>query len=138
MSRLLATRDRFLARRGRQLALSLAATRAVIGAAALLAPGAPATPWVGGEEARRPSVRLFARTLGGRDLALGLGALLAVRRGRPVRGWVEAGGLADAGDSVATLLAWRSLPRRSRLVVLALTLGAATASAALAGVADPG
>jgi hypothetical protein len=44
------------------------------------------------------AVRMFA----GRDVALGLGALLAARRGPGrVRGWLEAGALADASDVLA-------------------------------------
>jgi hypothetical protein len=65
--------------------------------------------------------------MGARDLALGLGAILAMRHDAPVRGWVEAGGLADAGDLAATLLAWRSLPRASRWGVAVLTAGGVVA-----------
>ncbi len=99
-------------------------------------PRLPSAPWVGRDEADRPSVRLFARALGGRDLALGLGCVLALRKGRRARGWVEAGALADAGDTLATLLAFSSLPRRSRVGILALTIGAALAGGALAPLVD--
>ena len=98
----------------------------------------PARPWVGRDEAARPSVRLFARTLGARDLALGLGALLALRSGGDVRGWIEAGGLADAGDTVATLANFADLPRVTRWGVLASTVGAAALAALLAPVVDRG
>ncbi len=53
---------------------------------------------------------LAMRSVGGRDLALGLGALLALRRGAPLRGWVEAGALADLADGLAGVLAFGSLP----------------------------
>jgi hypothetical protein len=49
----------------------------------------------------------------------------------PVRGWVEAGGLADAADVVVTLAAFRALPRRGRWLVLAAA-SAGVVSAALA------
>jgi hypothetical protein len=91
---------------------------------------------VGGAEASRTSVRLFARTLGGRDLALGLGALLAETNRRPVRGWIEAGALADAGDTLATVLVFSKLPRWSRWLILASTVGAVTLGALLAPVVD--
>ena len=48
---------------------------------------------------------LFARMLGGRDIALGLGTVIALDRGKPVRGWLEGSVLADAVDCVACVLA---------------------------------
>ncbi|HUZ19959.1 MAG TPA: hypothetical protein VMU75_05240 [Acidimicrobiales bacterium] len=120
----------------RRLAVGLGALRALLGITALAVPALPAAPWVGPDEAKRPAVRLFARTLGGRDLALGLGAVMAARDGAPVRGWVEAGALADAGDTAATVLGFGELPRRSRWLVLGLTVGAAVAGAVLAPFVD--
>jgi hypothetical protein len=70
----------------------------------------------------------MVRSLGARDVALGLGAVLALRHGAPVRGWVEGGGLADAADTFGTLLAFGALPRARRWLVLA-TSAAAMASA---------
>jgi hypothetical protein len=43
--------------------------------------------------------------LGGRDLALGLGVVIALDRGAPVRGWLEACVLADTVDLVGCALA---------------------------------
>ena len=57
---------------------------------------------------------------GARDLALGLGALIALREGERVRGWVEAGGSPTRGP-LATLAAFQGLPRRGRWAVLAST-----------------
>src|ERR1700759_44133 len=48
---------------------------------------------------------LFVRMLGGRDIALGLGTVIALDRGKPVRGWLEGAALADAVDFVACALA---------------------------------
>ncbi len=116
--------------------------RIAIGAAAMTAPVVVAAPWVGDDDARRPAVRLFARTLGGRDLALGCGTLRALGRSdQEARAWVALAGAADAGDALATLVAFAYLPRRLRWLVLALTLGASAASfrvvASLDGVPDP-
>jgi len=122
--------------RARQAAGAVAAARTVLGVVAFVAPSLPARPWVGAEEAGRPGTRLFARTLGARDLALGLGAILAMRHESSMRGWVEAGGLADTGDTVATLIAFRGLPRRSRWLVLSSTVGAAIAAGVLAPLVD--
>jgi hypothetical protein len=106
----------------RRLAWANALARCLVGGTALTIPVLPLAPWVG--QARRdPSVRLLARALGGRDLALGLGALLALCSNRPVREWVNAGGLADVGDVVVTLAAFNTLPRRGRWVVLAAACG---------------
>jgi hypothetical protein len=88
----------------------------------LTIPALPLAPWVGASR-RDPSVRLLARALGGRDLALGLGALLALRSNGPVREWVDAGGFADVGDVVVTLAAFTTLPRWGRWFVLAAASG---------------
>lgn len=120
----------------RAAALALAGVRAAIGVSAVVAPKVPLRPWVGAELADRAGARLLGRTLGGRDLALGAGALLADRRGAPIRGWVEAGALADACDLLATVLAYGSLPRRTRLGVLALIAGAVGAGLVLAPLLD--
>lgn len=44
---------------------------------------------------------LAVRMLGARDIALGLGGLMAARRDGAVRGWAEAGVLVDAVDAGA-------------------------------------
>lgn len=108
----------------RQLAAALAWGRVALGATAVLLPSVPLRPWVGRDEAWRPRSRLLARALGGRDLALGVGVVMALRHDSPVRGWVEAGGVADAGDVLATMLAFPSLPKKGRLMVLAAAGGA--------------
>jgi hypothetical protein len=120
----------------RKYAVWLGYARIGLGVAAFVAPVVPSRPWVGAAEADRPGARVFARALGGRDLALGLGVVLAARHDGPVRGWVEGGGMADAGDLVATLLAWRSLPRLGRLGILAVTAGAVAAARVIAPAVD--
>jgi len=120
----------------RKYAVWLAYARVGLGAAAFLAPVVPARPWIGPVEAARPGARVLARALGGRDLALGLGVVLADRHDGPVRGWVEGGGIADAGDLLATLLAWRSLPKLGRLGILAVTAGAVVAARVLSPAVD--
>lgn len=116
----------------RQAARALAGARVALGILAFLAPTVPARPWVG-EEAKRRSVHLFSRALGARDIALGAGLLLT---DGPIRGWVEAGGLADSGDVVATLLGWKAAPRIGRLAVLLAAGGSAVAARVLAPVVD--
>jgi hypothetical protein len=111
--------------RARRLAFLNGAARCALGLAALAAPTVPLAPWVG-EARSAPAVRLLARALGARDLALGLGALLALSGDGPVRGWMEAAALADAGDVLVTLGTSAIGPRRGRLAVLAAAAGGAT------------
>jgi hypothetical protein len=109
----------------------LAWARVGLGVVALVAPSLPARPWIG-EDARRSSATTLARALGARDIALGLGTVLAQAHGAPVRGWLEGSALADAGDVVATLIGWGSRPRVGRMLVLAAASGGAVACSVLA------
>jgi hypothetical protein len=113
------------------VAAGIAGARVLLGVVALCRPNLPARMWVADDDARRRAVQLLARALGGRDLALGLGALVALAGCGPAAPWVAAGGLADAGDVAATVAAWRHLPpSRRRLVTL--IAGGALAGAVLA------
>jgi hypothetical protein len=60
-------------------ATAVAAGRVALGLTALAWPSGPARPWVGAA-ADDLAARVFGRALGARDLALGLGALAALRR----------------------------------------------------------
>ena len=113
------------------MAIAQARGRIAVGAAFFLAPGLAGRTWVGGDAAR-PSAKLLARAFGVRDLALGLGVVIAIDRGAPVRGWLEASALSDAGDTVATLLGASAVPALMRPGVLALGIGSAAAAGWLA------
>jgi hypothetical protein len=120
----------------RTLAHVIAVGRVGLGATALVAPALVARPWIGAP-AEGPAHRLLARAMGGRDLALGIGALRALRRSdEEARPWVALGGMADAVDALATAVAFTALPGRSRWGILALTAGAALASARVAAWLD--
>jgi len=116
-----------LLRRG---AGAVAAGRVALGLTALAWPSVPARPWVGAA-ADNLAARVFGRALGARDVAMGLGALAALRRQAaepgPACAWVIAGALSDALDVVATLSSWRELPRTGRWLVAASAGGAALA-----------
>jgi hypothetical protein len=88
----------------RDLAVGLASGRVAIGLASLLAPG-PVARTMTGDEGPGGGTILFARMVGARDLGLGLGTLIALHRGAPVRGWLEASALVDGVDVAACLLA---------------------------------
>ena len=119
----------------RRGALTVAAGRVALGLTALAWPAVPARPWVGAS-ADDLAARVFGRALGGRDLALGLGALAALRRPDAEPGaaasWVAAGALSDALDVAASLASWRDLPRLTRWLVVASAGGAALTGAAAA------
>jgi hypothetical protein len=111
----------------RSVARITAAGRVALGGALLIAPQVVTRGWTGPTGAL-PGAKLVGRGLGIRDLVLGLGVINALDRGDPrAQDWVRAGALADVGDAVATVLAYRHLPRRSRFGVLVLATGAAVA-----------
>jgi hypothetical protein len=118
------------ARRG---AAAVAVGRVAIGVVALAAPPLIARPWVGAA-ADTVEGRVLARALGGRDLALGLGALAALGglgdTGSPLA-WVGLAVLADTCDGVATAAAWRELPA-TKWLVAASAIGAAAVDAVAA------
>ena len=70
----------------RELALLHACGRIAVGAAFVLFPGLAGRRWIGADAARR-QVKVLARAFGVRDLAIGLGVVIALDRGAPVRGW---------------------------------------------------
>ena len=105
--------------------------RIAVGAAFVLLPGLAGRMWIGPEAGRRP-VKVLARAFGARDLAIGLGVVIALDRGAPVRGWIEAGALSDALDAVATLLAGRSIHPALRWPALAVGASSAAIGASLA------
>ena len=119
-----------LARRG---AAAVAVGRVAIGLAALALPSVPSRPWVG-TAADDLAATVFGRALGARDVALGLGALTALRRTaadpESASVWVAAGALSDALDVVASLSSWRQLPRTGRWLVAGSAGAAAVVGAA--------
>jgi len=119
----------------RRLTLANGVARCLLGVVAFVAPKLPLGPWIGAG-ARSADSRLLARALGGRDLALGLGTVLALRHDGPVRGWVEAAGLADLGDVAVTVGSWRRLPRWGRWGVLVAAAGGVVAARISAPVVD--
>jgi hypothetical protein len=115
----------------RERALLQARARIGVGAAFVLFPGLAGRMWIGSPAAMRP-VKVLARAFGARDLAIGLGVVIALDRGTPVRGWIEAGALSDTIDAVATLLATGSIHPAIRWPCIAIGAGSAAAGAALA------
>jgi hypothetical protein len=112
----------------RSLARALGYGRIALGAGLLVAPNTVAGLWVG-RDGRRPAARVLATGFGARDLALGVGTVLALSRGQEVAPWVRAGMAADAADLLATWRARRSLPTLAAVGVSAMAGGATVLSA---------
>jgi hypothetical protein len=121
-------------------ATAVAAGRVAIGLTALAWPSVPSRPWVGAASDDL-AAQVFGRALGARDLALGLGALTALRRTPAGPGsasaWVAAGAMSDALDVVASLSSWRRLPRTGRWLVAGSAAAAALVGAAAARAMSP-
>jgi hypothetical protein len=113
----------------RQVVRILSVLRVVIGAVLLVAPGAAGRRWLG-EVATDPRVKVAVRGLGARDLALGLGALRALDRGEPARGWVQLAAVGDTTDAISSVVAVRHLGP-----VRAMASVATAGAAALIGLA---
>jgi peptide-methionine (R)-S-oxide reductase len=114
---------------------AIALGRIALGASYLATPALALRLWPG-----RPAttdddgalLRMMARSTGGRDIGLGLGVLFAQKHDTPVRGWLEAGMLADVADAVAIAIAFRHLPRTKAVLMLGAALGTAAAGRQLA------
>lgn len=91
----------------RELAIFLSILRLAIGTSWFLAPRRTiAAFWMGPGEANWETVAAV-RSLGGRDIAMGAGTLVALQQRKGVRSWLTAGALADLSDAVATVLSFR-------------------------------
>jgi hypothetical protein len=106
----------------------LSAGRIFFGLSMLFAPKRTLRTWIG-DDVESARTRMLIRSFGARDLALGLGPLMAMRRDAPVRGWVEAAAIGDLVDFTGTLLNLRRVPQLGAYRVL--TSAAAAAAAGL-------
>jgi hypothetical protein len=121
---------------GRDLAVSLARGRIAIGVVSLLAPAFVGRTMTG-RAGCEGGTRLFARMVGARDLGLGLGVLVALDRGAPVRGWLEASAVVDGIDAAACVLARRHIRTGLFPGLVGLAAAGALLSAWLARRLDP-
>src|SRR5437764_16779 len=104
------------------MAGGVAAARIVFGLGFIATPGWTGRVWIG-RDADRPAVRVLTQAIGARDLLMGVGAVIAMRRGKPARGWFEAISATDVVDFACGSLAGDRIPPVSRAVVLALAGG---------------
>jgi hypothetical protein len=118
----------------------LSAGRVAVGISFLVAPEKGGETWVGARAARRPATQLLMLAIGARDVALGAGALGALRRGerRSARAWMVGQFLCDLTDLAATVRARDDIPRTSFRAVSAIAAGsAATAAWGAAALREP-
>ena len=101
----------------RNVALMLARGRIVVGAVAITLPGVAVAVAPGTGAATGTGSRALGRMLGGRDLALGVGAITCLKERTEDAEWVGMGGAVDIVDGLALLLTPR-LPFHARLVGL--------------------
>jgi hypothetical protein len=109
----------------RQTARLLAGGRIVFGAALLLAPQRVTRRWVG-EYAESPAVRSLARSIGVRDVVLGMIALHTVDHLQIGPRWQATCATVDSVDLLAALIARSDLPAGGLAGTVALAGGAAT------------
>lgn len=96
--------------------------RTSVGVALMVAPGAPIR--LAGTESPTGAALLLMRTIGIRDLVLGLGTVHAAQSDDEADGrrWVKATLASDALDTVVSLAAMRSIGRRDSLFAAGLAL----------------
>jgi hypothetical protein len=119
----------------RDLAVGLAGGRIAIGVVSLLAPGLVGRAMLR-DDGDSGGTRLFLRLVGARDLALGVGVLVALDRNGPVRGWLRASAVVDGLDAAGSLLARHQLRRPVFPAAAAAATGGALVSGWLAGHLD--
>ena len=117
--------------RARDAARAIAAGLVLVGVGLLAAPALAGRGWIG-QDAERPGVQAIVRSLGIRDLILGLLTLHVVDRPGIGPRTVATCAAADAVDFAATFAARKSLPRAAANGVLATAASAAVGGAVLA------
>jgi hypothetical protein len=104
----------------RELVQIMSLGRFALGLALFVAPRRALRAWTGDVDPSH-GARLAARGLGARDMAIAVGTLVALDArgsGSAVRGWIEAGVMADASDTIGVLAQWRDMPGLRRFLWL--------------------
>lgn len=109
--------------------------RLAAGFALFIAPKRTVKAWLG-DSNPSPAAVTAARSVGARDMAIAIGALVALDKETEVRGWLEAGVLADSADAIGVLAAWRHMSPVRRLIFFFSAGGSAILHARLASALD--
>ena len=110
------------------MAQGVAAARIVFGIGFIAMPGWTGRVWIG-RDSDRPAVRVLTQAIGARDLLMGVGAMIAMRRRKHVRGWMQAISATDVIDFTCAVAARDAIPAASRAAVLVLAGGSAAQAA---------
>jgi hypothetical protein len=92
--------------------VAFALSRVFFGLLLLARPGAAGKAWFGSDRLSAPTTSLL-RSVGGRDVALGLGL---VNNDGPKCRWLAAGVVSDVADVAATTLVRDRFPRKNYLI----------------------
>ncbi|HWH12920.1 MAG TPA: hypothetical protein VG165_17495 [Solirubrobacteraceae bacterium] len=114
-------------------AKALAIGRVGIGAALLLRPRRTGTPWIGRKAARQRGTQALLRSMGARDVVIGMIALHTLDNPQVGPRWQRTCAAIDAVDAVVTLLAIGDIPLYGVVWVTALAGGSAAAGFTFAG-----
>ncbi|HEX5192342.1 MAG TPA: hypothetical protein VFW09_06020 [Solirubrobacteraceae bacterium] len=120
----------------RTLAVVGARARIAVGIAGLAAPRMAARI-MGGRDGADGLTPLFVRMTGARDIVLGLGTVVALDRGAPVRGWLEGSAMADAADGLVSILGRDKLTPWALTATVAVATGSAIVGPLLGKRLDP-
>lgn len=113
-----------------KLLTTYALGRLAFGAAALAAP-ATTGRMLAGAGGATPDAQAFLRGMGGREVGLATGLLLARRGGASPKPWLLAGVLFDSGDVAGIAGAWREMDPGKRVPGVAMAGAAAVAGVVL-------
>lgn len=102
----------------RDIARLLSVGRVAFGAFMVLAPRRAARIWTGETEDSAISA-MAVRGLGARDVAIGMGTLVALEEDGDVAGWLQAGIVSDAGDALGVFSNFGRLGGLRRWALLA-------------------
>jgi hypothetical protein len=108
----------------RALTRLIALGRTALGGTLVVAPDLVTERWLG---STTEPVRILARGLGARDVALGVGTLAALGGRGDLRRWVAVAVMADSADALANAAAGDRVPWVGRWGTVALAGGAALA-----------
>jgi len=111
----------------------LAIGRVGIGAALLIRPRQAGSPWVGRKAAKQRGTQALLRSMGARDMVIGMIALHTLKNPQVGPRWQRTCAAIDAVDAVATLAAVGDLPLYGVIWVTALAGGSAAAGFSFAG-----
>jgi hypothetical protein len=118
-----------------EVARFFGALRLGVGIGMFLMPRRVLRSWTGQSADDLPST-IALRGMAGRDIAIGMGLLMAIENGTAKRGWLEAAALSDAADATATIMDWKRMGGLRGAFWLAVEAGSAFIQSQVAATID--